>query len=391
MEDPNYGLGLLTSLASTCAAMRFAGSSCGTFAGWNLTASAELLRSAQQRASFDGSDWDQDGCASFVSGNLPGPCDDHVYLGTPLDASYKPRDFNLSLFLASVGVTGGYQASNAYQFDSYCEPNTDWVAPYNATKLWGPNRYTFYYTYPVALYEGDILAPRVSVGYPTAGLVLTGAFTLLASTADNFAVSQVSYYGSAGGVAFATVGWPFSFPIDTSSGNVDGPVNLLARAWDVAGNSTLSAINAVTVSNPRVNSGGAAFVDPLGNHWFADYGYSGGVIATTTATINGADIETLYQKVRWNPGGFSYTLPVGNGTRTVKLRFAEFVYTTVGTRVFNVLINGTPVLTNFDVVAAGGAFNAVDRSFSVNVTNQTVTVSFVPVRDNPIICALQVN
>ena len=62
-----------------------------------------------------------------------------------------------------------------------------------------------------------------------------------------------------------------------------------------------------------------------------------------------------------------FTVPAGS--YQVTLKFAETYFTSgaaSGQRVFNVAINGTTVLTNFDIkAAAGGANIAVDRTFTV--------------------------
>jgi hypothetical protein len=396
-ENPNYGLGLVTGLASACAAIYDAGSTCGTFSGWNATAATELLHTAQQRASRGpglppyGADWDQDGCP-LIPGSTYAPCDDHVYLQLSANDSYKPYDFPITQFYSRRGISvAGYPADTAFQFDFGCgDPRTVWNPPYST--LWGPNRYTFYWTLSNELYGADTQAPRVVVSFPTTGQVLTGPTTLAVDTADNNRVNHVSYYVDGGTTPFYTANWPFIDPLDTSTGYLDGTYNVMAKAFDDVNNAGASGTIPMRVSNPRVNAGGSGFVDQYGNHWFTDYDYNTGYTASTTASISNTDLPQLYQSVRWYPGVFTYTLPVANGTRTVKLRFAEFVYTTPGARYFNVLINGSQVLTNFDVVAAaGGAFIAVDRSFVTTVTNQQVTVTFVPVHENPEINAIEVH
>lgn len=387
-ENPNYGLGLMTGIASACAAIYDAGSTCGGLSAWNVTAATELLRTAQQRASHDGSDWDQGGCPVFYGGTAP--CDDHTHFALSANAAYKPRDFSLALFYSLHGIPAGYPPDAAYQFGSYCEPRTVWSPPYES--LWGPNRYTFYATYSNDLFEADTQAPRVSIKFPTAGLVLTGTVAFGVDSADDNRVNHVAYYLNGRGSPFDTASWPFTAYVDTSAGNIDGSYTLVAKAFDDPGNVGTSGTVPFTVSNPRLNAGGTGFVDQYGNHWFADYGYDTGYTASTEASVRGTDLPRLYQTVRWYPGVLTYTLPVANGTRTVKLRFAEFVYTYRGARYFNVLINGTQVLTNFDVVAAaGGAFIAVDRSFVTTVTNQQVTITFVPVHESPEISAIEIH
>jgi len=47
-----------------------------------------------------------------------------------------------------------------------------------------------------------------------------------------------------------------------------------------------------------------------------------------------------------------------------------FYFISAGKRIFNVAINGTPVLTNFDIIAtARAALTAIDKTFPVTVTN----------------------
>ena len=53
---------------------------------------------------------------------------------------------------------------------------------------------------------------------------------------------------------------------------------------------------------------------------------------------------------------------------TVRLHFAEIYWTAAGQRRFNVAINGTQVLTNFDIFATAGANKALVRDFSATPT-----------------------
>jgi hypothetical protein len=60
-------------------------------------------------------------------------------------------------------------------------------------------------------------------------------------------------------------------------------------------------------------------------------------------------------------------------------------------RVFNVDINGTRVLSNFDIVAqAGGANRAIDKTFPATVSNGMLSIAFIPVIDAPQVSAIKV-
>ncbi len=140
----------------------------------------------------------------------------------------------------------------------------------------------------------------------------------------------------------------------------------------------------------RVNAGGDAYTDPSGNVWSADYDYSGGATSLTSRTVTGTTTPVLYQTDRW--GTFYYTVNAPNGNYTVNLKFAEIYFSTAGSRMFNVSINGTQVLTNFDIVAqAGGAFKALDESIPVTVTNGQINIQFTPGEaDQPTVNAIEI-
>jgi hypothetical protein len=145
----------------------------------------------------------------------------------------------------------------------------------------------------------------------------------------------------------------------------------------------------------RIHAGGASYTSPNGTHWIANsyFNTPGTTVATAAAIANTTD-DPLYQTQRTDPAAapeLKYTIAVANGTYTVKLLFAEIVATAAGQRVFNVHIDGTAVLTNFDIFAAAGAANrAVTKAFNAAVTNGTLTIDFVHVTGDPLIAAIEV-
>jgi hypothetical protein len=140
-----------------------------------------------------------------------------------------------------------------------------------------------------------------------------------------------------------------------------------------------------------VNSGGAAYMDTLGQVWSADAGFIGGNTASTTSTIVNTPDPKLYQTERY--GNFSYQFAIPNGSYNVVLKFAETFWTKTGQRIFNVSINGAPVLTNFDITAAAGAvLTAIDKTFPVTVTNNRITIQFTSgSADLPKVNAIQIH
>ena len=104
---------------------------------------------------------------------------------------------------------------------------------------------------------------------------------------------------------------------------------------------------------------------------------------------------TLYQTNRyWSVSASpAYRFTVANGTYEVALRFAETYRGAAGMRKFDVRVEGATVLAGFDIfVAAGGRNRAVDRVFTVPVSDGELTIDFMrlPGSDTPQINAIQV-
>ena len=147
----------------------------------------------------------------------------------------------------------------------------------------------------------------------------------------------------------------------------------------------------------RLNSSGGSYTDTQGNLWSSDQYVTGGRKYSNSIAINGTEDDKLYQSERW--GDFFYDIPVpAVGNYTVRLHFAE-IYWGVdggtgapGERVFNVYVEGTKVLDQFDINAEVGPQTALVKEFSgVAVgTNQTLNIQFESIVDNAKISAIEV-
>lgn len=119
--------------------------------------------------------------------------------------------------------------------------------------------------------------------------------------------------------------------------------------------------------------------------------YSNSNPIDTTAVINPAP-TAVYQSERH--GNFTYTFPDLNagGSYQVRLHFAEIFHNAVGIRVFNVSINGTQVLTNYDVYAAAGAKNkAIIEEFAVTANaGGQIVVQYTSVTDNALVSGIEI-
>jgi Malectin domain len=158
----------------------------------------------------------------------------------------------------------------------------------------------------------------------------------------------------------------------------------------VAGGSALPA--AAASSGVDISAGG-----PAAAPYVADEDFTGGATASVTNAISTTGVtdpapQSVYQHNRY--GNFTYTIPglTAGASYTVRLHFAEEYWTTAGSRTFNVLINGTQVLTNFDIFAtAGGEYKAVVEQFTATASSTgTITIQFVTVKDNAQINGIEI-
>ena len=162
---------------------------------------------------------------------------------------------------------------------------------------------------------------------------------------------------------------------------------------------TPTALPSTTVYRIDCGGSGGTF---SGVSWAADAYFTGGVVSNLPNPIANTTDDGLYTTQRSTSAdnlGFSYALPVTNGTYTVRLHFAELYWVGganrgtpgVGKRVFNVQLEGTTVLTNYDITAQVGALAADIRTFTVTVTDGTLNINFPTASVNrPTLAALEV-
>jgi len=142
----------------------------------------------------------------------------------------------------------------------------------------------------------------------------------------------------------------------------------------------------------QINSGGPA-VSPF----VADLDFTGGGTINHANTIDLSGVTNpapmaVYQTAR--VGNFTYTLGgfVAGSSHTLRLHFAETFFAAAGSRTFNVIINGTQVLTNFDIFATTGAKNkAVVEQFTVNANaSGQYVVQFTSVVNQSLLSGIEV-
>jgi hypothetical protein len=183
---------------------------------------------------------------------------------------------------------------------------------------------------------------------------------------------------------------------------VPGRARKARHLWAIA--FVLAVIGALSLS---LTSATRAFADPAnaggvsiaaggpgdGGQFAADEYYSGGLTATNTSGSNGdtdftQTVAHPIPQADWDNYRYlanTYTIPdlVPGGVYQVRLYFLDWYFTKVGQREFNVAINGTTVLSNFDIVAAAvnaggdGQYIGVEQDFTETAdTNGVITIAF---------------
>ena len=161
-----------------------------------------------------------------------------------------------------------------------------------------------------------------------------------------------------------------------------------------------AAIGQTTTPRPNdvyaINSGGGAV-----SGWAADADFLlGSAYANDSKQVSLANLPqddapmAVYQDAR-EGDHFSYVFKTlqPNTIYAVTLHFAELYWSSPNQRQFNVAINGTAELTNFDIVAAaGGPFRATTMSFFVQTDkNGVIEVDFTRgAFDQPTVNAVEV-
>jgi hypothetical protein len=177
--------------------------------------------------------------------------------------------------------------------------------------------------------------------------------------------------------------------------------NVTAFAWDEVRHDAIVStfgrglfkITDNDVQTVAINAGGPA-VAPF----VADTDFTGGSTINHANTIDLSGVTNpapmaVYQTARI--GNFTYTIPsfAAGSSHTLRLHFAETFFSTAGSRVFDVSINGTTVLTNFDIFKTAGAKNkAAIETFSENAnTSGDYVVKFTSVVNNSLVSGLEVH
>jgi hypothetical protein len=186
----------------------------------------------------------------------------------------------------------------------------------------------------------------------------------------------------------------YYFVVEASDAFGTSAASTQAQATTQAAGSGTSVVS-INAGGPAVsNSGGGD------NSFVADEDYTGGTTYSVTHAITipasiaaTAAPAAVYQTAR--QGTVTYTIPglTSGSSYTVRLHFAELYFSAAASREFNVAINGTTVLTNFDIYATAGAeYTAVVENFTAtaNSSGQIVIAFTGGAKDQPMFEGIEV-
>ncbi len=316
--------------------------------------------------------------------------------GTRLQATGGLTDVNGTLFFVNLG-TGLYKSEGTSSSLVKSFPSGG-PGPARLTNVNG----TLFFVLGNELYKSDGTnagtVPVRSFSAPPSALANMNGTLYLSATGDAGGVELWKSDGTAAGtiqVGDINPGAPDSNPARFVTLN-----NLLLfSATNVSTGTELWKVEpAAPVTTFRLNAGGGAFAASDNRAFSADnfvtegnfHGISGSDILNTTD-------DELYHSERW--GSFSYNIPVTSGSYQVVLHFAEIWWGTsaagtggAGSRKFNVDIEGSRKLTEYDIFAkAGGALRAIQETFQVTVTDGILSIDFLNgSADNAKVSAIEV-
>jgi hypothetical protein len=149
----------------------------------------------------------------------------------------------------------------------------------------------------------------------------------------------------------------------------------------------------------RIVARPSAYTDAQSLQWSSDRYYHGGQYVGRTDEIERTPDQALYRSERY--GNFTYVIPVlDRSTYSATLRFCEHWFGPgrpgnggVGSRVFDVYMNGRILLEHFDIFKeAGGALRPLDKTFHNLKPNAQgkLVFQFVPIQNYALINGIAV-
>jgi hypothetical protein len=194
-------------------------------------------------------------------------------------------------------------------------------------------------------------APTPPTGCTVSSYTVYGGTTANPTTVIANGVTSTSYTNS--GLAPSTTYYYLVKAVD-SYGTSAASAQAQATTPPSGSGSDFIAIACGGPAESNSGGGDASFVADVDFSGGGDNSHTSKTINLTQPGVNAAPMA-VYQYGR--AGTMTYTIPgmVAGSQHTVLLHFSENYYSAKGKRVFNVAINGTSVLADFDIYATAGA------------------------------------
>ncbi|BDA51172.1 probable Kinesin-like protein KIN-14E at N-terminal half [Coccomyxa sp. Obi] len=251
---------------------------------------------------------------------------------------------------------------------------------------------SFQYTFTPA----DGLAPGgiYTLALHFAELVLEAAgartFSVFANNVE--IIPGLDVFAQAGGKDRALV---VSVPVELGS---DGVLSLIF--FGTIYQAMIAGIEVLVQATLKINAGATSdYNESSSSKWLADQSFIGGSQDRSLAALLNVspNLQPVYSDMHIGPQ-FSYALYPADGltplsTYIVVLDFIDFDATAAGTRLFDVLINGQPVLQSFDICAEAGnqLFVAVRWQFFVTLGSGGVLIlTFTGVQLNATVAGIEI-
>ncbi len=210
---------------------------------------------------------------------------------------------------------------------------------------------------------------------------------------------------SVDGGSFERVATPGNSSYRDTSAPADSSVTYRVVALDNGGEES-DPSSTVSVDTPafvqpseRVNAGGPAVTTSSGE-WDASAFLTGGkTYANTTPNIAGTDEDVIYHtEYSTETGEINLAVPVEDGPYEVRLHFAEIYFQSaggtsgggVGSRVFDVAVEGELVLDDYDIIADVGPSTAVVKTVEADVADGSLDVDLTSVTNQAKLSAVEI-
>jgi hypothetical protein len=207
----------------------------------------------------------------------------------------------------------------------------------------------------------------------------SGAVTVLSGSSQTFTIAPSNGYEISNvlvdGVAVGAVS-SYTFSSVTSKHTISASFNSLT-----------------SLAMYRINCGSYSAASPF----TADQYYSGGSTRSYTNAIDTNGVtdpapQAVYKAER--RGTFTYTFPnlTSGGSYKVRLHLSENSYSATGKCIFNAALNGTAVLSNYDIFAETGAqYKAIVKEFTATAnTAGQIVIAFTTVTDSAKVAGIEI-